>query len=407
MGKPKKKTQGILREEMSEKGKNMKNQKRRMKHTTRQGFTLIELLVVVAIIAVIGAGVAVTYQRLDDQAKTAMEISDIAILKKVNKHWSAVNGYDLPNELDSLVDNEGNLYTPVQSGPGGFTTIPSSSAARGLNGPIGYATAEVAEAPDIVLSNLAAAGMTLTYTHLVSRTNANDSTFDTGGFGQDVETSDTLTTLVAGDSEARAQAQLVVDADDTGHDYDGPDDVEGNGDDVDFTAGSASYQTAAAFATAQADSQDILDANTTDQLAFVFPGGGQQIGGSPGFSNLTDEIITNAGLKPEQVAVPGVAPSGEQQYYLVVMGFGRFASIYRGKAVRADAPSVGKRLPQNDEFYSRYLAVIRVPITAYGSPSAPDNEPPVLVDVLSPQGYSAAALRDNFIDDQAKVQDNS
>ncbi len=378
-----------------------------MKWARRRGFTLIELLVVVAIIAVIGAGVAVTYQRLDDQAKTSMEISDIAILKKVNKHWSAINGYDLPNELDSLVDSEGNLYTPVQTGPDGFSTLPASTSGIGLNGPIGYATAEVAEAPDIVLSNLAAAGMTLTYTHLVSRTNANDSTFETGSFGQAVDTSNTLTTLVAGDSEAREQAQLVVDADDTGHDYDGGDDIEGNGDDVNFTVGSASFATAAAFATAQADAQDILDANTTDQLAFVFPGGGQQIFGSPGFSNLTDEIITNAGLKPEQVADPNVAPSGEQQYYLVVMGFGRFASIYRGKAVRADAPSVGKRQPQSDDQYSRYLAVIRVPVTPYGSPSAPDNEPPVLVDVLSPQGYSASALRDNFIDDQAKVQDNS
>lgn len=372
----------------------------------KRGFTLIELLVVVAVIAVIGAGVAVTYQRLDDQAKTAMEISDIAALKKVLKHWSAVNGYAVPNELDSLVDDEGNLYTPLLL-DGFGTESPSSTSGKGLNGPIGYGTLEVAEAPPVVLNNLAAAGMDRTYIHLVSRPNANDSTFGAGMMGQSVDTSDTLTTLAVGDSAARAAAQALVAADDSAIDYDGPDDIEGNGDDVDMVVNGSAFETAADFATAQADAQDVLAANTTDRLAFVYPGGGQMAMGQPGFSNLTQEIITNAGLVPEQVANPSVVPTGEQKYYLVVMGLGRFASIYRGKAVRADAPTVGKRLPQTDDDYSRYLAVIRVPVTPYGSPSAPDNEPPVLVDVLSPQGYSAAALRDNFIDDQAKVQDDN
>lgn len=377
-----------------------------MTRTRRRGFTLIELLVVVAIIAVIGAGVAVTYQKLDDQAKTAMEISDLSILKKIVKHWSAINNYALPDELDSLVDDEGNLYTPVVSGPGGFSTIPSSSSGSGLNGPIGYATLEVVEAPDVVLSNLAAAGMDFTYTHLASRENANDSTFEPGTFGQDVDTSNTLTTLVAGDSEARAQAELVVAADDSAHDYDGADDTLGTSDDIPFVVGSDSFATPAAFATGQSDAQDILDANTTDLLAFVYPGGGQQIGGAAGFSNLTDEIITNAGLSADLVADPNVGPVGEEKYYLVVMGFGRFASIYQGKGVRSDAPAVGKRLEQSDADYSRYLAVIRVPVDSFGGPTS-TVEPPVVVDVLSPQGYSAAALRDNFIRDKAKIQDDN
>ena len=59
-----------------------------MKKAMKSGFTLIELLVVVAIIAVIGAGVAVTFNRLDERAKSAMEISDIGILSSTIKNWS-------------------------------------------------------------------------------------------------------------------------------------------------------------------------------------------------------------------------------------------------------------------------------------------------------------------------------
>ena len=58
----------------------------KMKKPMKSGFTLIELLVVVAIIAVIGAGVAVTYNRLDQRAKTAMEINDIGELTQTIKN---------------------------------------------------------------------------------------------------------------------------------------------------------------------------------------------------------------------------------------------------------------------------------------------------------------------------------
>jgi len=378
-----------------------------MKRACRQGFTLIELLVVIAIIAVIGAGVAVTYQKLDEQAKTAMEISDLAILKKVTKHWSAINDYALPNEMDSLVDTEGNLYTSFKIGG------TASSDGNGLLGPIGYATLEAQEAPDVVLNNLAVAGMDTTYLHLPTRTPANDSTFETsdfgaGTFGSSVNTDSTRATLVVGDSEARADAaEVVADGGGAAHAYDGPDDIEGNADDVDysFTATSGTvfggYGTLADWTTEQANQQAILDAITTDKLAFVYPGGGTN--GAP---NFNEEIITNAGLKPEQVADPTVAPSGEQKYYLVVMGFGRFASIYQGKSVRTDAPAYGKRSDQTDSDYNRYLGVIRVPVDPYGGPGN-TVDPPVMVDVLSPQGYSVASLRDNFIDDQERIRDDT
>lgn len=368
--------------------------RQRMRQACPQGFTLIELLVVVAIIAVIGAGVAVTYQRLDDQAKTSMEMSDISILKKVTKHWSAVNNFQLPDGLDSLVDDEGNLYTSFRN-PG--TQTNASSSGRGLLGPIGYATLEVAPAPPIVLQNLAAAGMNFTYLHRVAATNANDSTFvPTGGFG--VDTATTRATLVVNDTQARANASEVV-ADTLGvaHDYtSGPYSLT--------TSAGATFTAvdAAAWSSIQAQQQGVLDAITTDRLVFVYPGGGVPFG-----PNYTQDIITNAGLRPEQVANPRVAPTGEQKYYLVVMGFGRFASIYQGKAVRADAPSFGKRLAQSENDYNRYLAVIRVPVTPWGNPSQPANEPPVLADVLSPQGLSVAALRRFYINDQRKIQDDN
>lgn len=370
----------------------------------KKQFTLVELLVVVAIIAVIGSGIAMTYQNLDDHAKTAMEMSDMSALKKSVKHWSAVNNYKLPDGLDSLVDDEGNLYTPQQFADNSMTPTPSSTSKKGLNGPVGYATLEVAEAPDVVLQNLQAAGMKFTYLHRVAAGNANDSTFETGRMGGAVDTANTKATLVVGDTEARDHAKLIVAGDDSSHDYDGADDVEGNADDTDFTVDGDSFKTAAEFAQAQIDAQAILDAITTDKLAFVFPGGGTTMMGQTAPMNFTDEIITNAGLTQEQVANPNQTPSGAQKYYLVAMGFGRFCSIYQGKAVRADAPVTGKRQPQADDTYSRYLAVVRVPTAKYSTMTG-SSEAPVLVDVLSPQGYSVAALRDNFIDDKEKIQD--
>ncbi len=376
------------------KRKNMKMKITEKKCAGGKGFTLIELLVVIAIIAVIGAGVAVTYQKLDDQAKTAMEISDMAALKKVVKHWSAVNDYALPDEFDSLVDEDGNLFE--------LSTTPYG---MGLDGPIGYATLEVHDAPDVVLENLDTAGMNFTYLHRVDATTANDSTFDGGVGGYEVDTTRTRAAMATGGSDARIDAAEMVN------------DGGGASGTHDYLVGPYSFTTATngtvfgPFATEadwlaeQANQQLILDSPETDQLAFVYPGGGLQV---PGVPNFTEEIITNAGLRPEQVADPSVPTASltTEKYYLVVMGFGRFCSIYRGKSVRADAPSYGKREKQSDKSYSRYLAVIRVPVEPYSTFSG-SSEAPVVADVLSPQGYSGAALRDKFIDDQERIQDDT
>lgn len=361
------------------------------KQKRNQGFTLVELLVVVAIIAVIGAGVAVTYQRLDDKAKTAMEMSDIATLKKVVKHWGAINDYQIPNEMDSLVDNEGSLYSQMEDTTGAFSNYsPPSSSLMGLYGPAGF-TFMVHSAPTNVLANLAACGMTLTYTHLVSAEVANDSTFYPGRMGGSVDTSDTLTTLLAGDAAARADAQAMVAVDAATQTYP-------------FTAPDGnSYTTQGDFESAQADAQAILDANTTDKLAFIYPGGGARMMGMAAPMNATDEIITNAGLKPDEVAIPGEDDSGKK-YYLVAFGFGRFCSIYQGRAIRADAPATGKRQAKSHGTYSRYIGIFRVPVATYNSMLG-SGQPAELVDVLSPQGYSVAALGDNYIDDEAKVKD--
>ncbi len=400
-----------------------KNELKKRILTKRNPFTLVELLVVVAIIAVIGAGIAVTYQNLDDSAKTAMEMSDISALKKVTKHWSAINDYKLLDGMDSLIDTDGNLFTPSTFGDFSMATQtfpenPSSASGIGLNGPLGYATLEAATAPDVVLDNLQVAGMNFTYAHLVTATHANDSTYSKG-MGGSVDTSDTKSTLVIGGSEAKVDAdEVVADAPNgNAHDYDGIDNIEGNGDDVDYTFTTVAngtvfgpYATLAEWTAVQVTQQAIADANQTDTLAFIFPGGGPQMMGNPAPMNLVSGIIANAGLINSQVANPNDyvqatnTHTAGASYYLVAMGYGKFASLYTGKGVRADSPVTGKRQSPKDADYSRYVAVVKVPIEEYNTMTG-SSEAPVVVDVLSPQGYSVAHLQDKFIDDKEKVQD--
>ncbi len=371
----------------------------------KQGFTLVELLVVVAIIAVIGAGIAVTYQNLDDQAKTAMEMSDMSALKKVVKHWSAVNDYKLPTGFDSLVDANGILYTDFTMADNSFAEVDASD--KGINGPLGYATLEVAEAPDRVLENLSVAGLTTVYTHLLGATIANDSTFETG-MGGSVNTDNTLTSLVTGDTETRDHADAIV-AGAAGaaafdYDSDGDGTPGESGEDDPYTVDGFDVYSQAAYDAEVIDQQVLLDAKTTDMLAFIYPGGGTTLMGQTAPMNLTDEIISNAGLKPAQVQNPADAPEAGK-YYLVAMGFGRFASINQGKAVRTDAPITGKRQAGDKAYYSRYIAIFRVPAAEYSTMTG-SSEGPVLVDVLSPQGFSVAALQDKMEDDKDRVQDS-
>ena len=385
------------------------------------GFTLIELLVVVAIIAIIGAGVAVTYRYLDERAKTAMEMNDCSTLMSTISHWSAVNDGKLINKLDSLIDTEGNMYHNMPATAEGMTlqgVTQMSSSGMGLTGPVGY-TAMALDAPDEVIETLRTSGLTQVFLHRVDATNANDSTFAMTGMGGDMDVSDTLCSLtVASESEAAAAAlaeanDLVSQAEtlrqtlQTALEDDDP-----SNDSVIFTPTDGDPQTFTSLAdlnTAIEEAEAVVEGgNPLTKLCFVYPGGGATMRGMTMPMNLTDEIISNCGLTNSQVADPNVDYNQNvadgKRYYLVVMGLGRFASIYSGKAIRVDTPAYGKRQEQTDTTYNRYLVVIKVPVDGYNSMTG-DGEPATVATVLTPQGYTVASLRDNYINDTEKVKD--
>ena len=386
-----------------------------LKHTKRHaGFTLIELLVVVAIIAVIGAGVAVTYRNLDEKAQTAMEISDCSILKKTIAHWSAINDGKLPDGLDSLVATDGKLYSTMPALMD--SDEPAGDASMGVNGPLGY-TLSVETAPEVVLSNLSSAGITHVYRHLLGvenvNGNANDSTWSNGemtvtlppmmGGGEqtmttgEVDTSKTLFTL----TEGVTAAQELVDDECPYTDADWPADGYP-------AADGKTYASYAAYTTAKEEAEALVAAPVTDKLAFIWAGSGANQGGVPMPMNMSEEIITNCGLTADDVADPTKDVSAEiaagKKCYLVAMGLGRFASIYSSKSIRVDAPAYGKRNGQSKAYYNRYLVLIRVPLETYDSMTGSTVLPSV-ADVLTPQGYSVAALRDKYIADEERVKD--
>lgn len=393
-----------------------------MKHThlnrtkRHAGFTLVELLVVVAIIAVIGAGVAVTYRYLDEQAKTSMEISDCSIIKKAISQWSAINDNNIPNGLDSLVTDNDDLYSTMPAVAGMSGVDEPADMSMGVEGPLGY-TVSVQTAPTVVLDNLASAGLTTLYRHLTGAANtngnANDSTWTAGSFSMGsatmpngaIDTSETLSTLNssthADDVEA---AQKMVDdqgpaagwADST---------VQSNG----YTAADGkTYMTESEFIEAQTEAQKIVDAQTLDRLAFLWGTSGATMMGEPMPMNMANEIITNCGYAPDEIADPTQDVDREiangKKCYLVVFGLGRFASIYNAKSIRIDAPAYGKRNDQSKSVYNRYLVVVSVPLETYSDMTGSTQKAQV-VDVLTPQGYSVASLRDKYITDGERVKD--
>ena len=389
-----------------------------LKHTKRHaGFTLVELLVVVAIIAVIGAGVAVTYRYLDEQAKTSMEISDCSIIKKAISQWSAINDNNIPNGLDSLVTDNDDLYStmPVVSGMGGVTE--SADISMGVEGPLGY-TVSVKKAPQVVLDNLASAGLTTLYRHLTGAANtngnANDSTWTAGTISMGpasmssgaVDTSKTLSTLNSSSYAADVKAAQEM-VDDTGP-ADGWDDATVQRDGYTAPDGKT-YMTESEFVAAQTEAQKIVDAQTLDHLAFLWGTSGATMQGQPMPMNMANEIITNCGYAPDEIADPTVEDvateiANGKKCYLVVFGLGRFASIYNAKSIRIDAPAYGKRNDQSKSVYNRYLVVVSVPLETYSDMTGATQKAQV-VDVLTPQGYSVASLRDKYITDGERVKD--
>ncbi len=371
----------------------------------RSGFTLIELLVVVAIIAVIGAGVAVTYSRLDERAKTAMEINDVGTLTKTIQHWSFLHNWALPDHLDSLIDTEYRLYSQMSAGS--LQNIDDCNGTRGLYAQAGY-TFKAADVNDDVADALKAGGISVVYLHDATRTPANDSTFTVGDMQSDIDVSETAATVGADDTNAKllAQAQINARADVAAHDFtSGPyvltyTDAEGN-------ETSVNYVSAAAFNRASSGAETTVAAQQTcRKLAFIWSdaedGSGARMGGMDMPMNLTKEIISNCGLKPADVAKPTQsateAIADGRSYWLVAFGLGRFATIYKGNGARVDTPVLSKRY--NDEtIYSRYIVVVKVPTDAYNSMENPSGLRPQVACVLSPQGLSAAALSDTYRND--------
>ena len=117
---------------------------------------------------------------------------------------------------------------------------------------------------------------------------------------------------------------------------------------------------------------DSAGGNLLDTLAFIWPEGGTQMG-----MNLANEIIVNAGLNPDLVADPNddveAARNAGKAYWLVVFGLGRFCDLYTGNGARLLEPVSGKRYT-DDQYYNRYLMVVKVPVYGYDSMTGQGNQ---------------------------------
>ena len=367
-----------------------------MKSSSKSGFTLIELLVVVAIIAVIGAGVAVTYNRLDERAKVAMEMNDIGVLEKTINHWSFLHNGNLPNRLDSLIQTDGSSL---------YTAMGGNSLGNGLSMQAGF-TLEAKKAPEYVMNQLSAVGIDTVYMHFPQVLPANDSTFtnDTTA-AKKMDVSGTIATLDA-DAESvadnLAQMQAIVDQSDAAQAAF----AAGNSYTVTWTDSSGNAQSrtfpaamAAMWPTILNSAQETVDSaggNLLDTLAFLWPEGGTQMG-----MNLANEIIINAGLNPDLVASPDqdeeAARADGKGYWLVVFGIGRFADIYTGNGARVLEPVSGKRYT-DENLYNRYLMVVKVPVYGYDNMTGQGNQKASIAAILSPNGLSRTRLDSTYRD---------
>ena len=374
-----------------------------MKTSKKSGFTLIELLVVVAIIAVIGAGVAVTYNRLDERAKVAMEMNDIGVLEKTISHWSFLHDGNLPNRLDSLIETDGSTLYSAMTGANGY----------GLSMQAGF-TFEAVKAPEYVLNQLSVAGIDTVYMHYNNASPANDSTYtnDTTA-AKKMDVSGTIATLDAdADSVADnlAQMQAIVDQQDAlreamanGQDYTVSYTLPSTGETATRTFPARMASMIAMIINSAQETVDSAGGNLLDTLAFIWPEGGTQMG-----MNLANEIIVNAGLNPDLVADPNddveAARNAGKAYWLVVFGLGRFCDLYTGNGARLLEPVSGKRYT-DDQYYNRYLMVVKVPVYGYDSMTGQGNQKASVAAILSPNGLGRSRL-DSTYQDAVKATSN-
>ena len=72
------------------------------RNSNELGFTLLELLVVVAVLAIVGGGLLVAYDDVDDMASEGVSAHTLASLDSAIRNYTAIN-HGAPNHLDSLI----------------------------------------------------------------------------------------------------------------------------------------------------------------------------------------------------------------------------------------------------------------------------------------------------------------
>lgn len=75
---------------------------RTISQRAQEGFTLLELLIVVAVLAIIGGGILVAYDELDDKVSEGVSAHTIAGLDSAVRNYTAT-AHSAPNDLDALM----------------------------------------------------------------------------------------------------------------------------------------------------------------------------------------------------------------------------------------------------------------------------------------------------------------